>query len=486
MQKEAVNTLYSLIQPYVPYILTVVGADGDGDGSGGPLDLASTQDNLIIMGTVESNPLLKKLGEAGAYHIQRKAEGYSIKVFPNPYNAARHIIVIQGADDSGLLYGVTDFNRWYINHFIKYTGDHQKEKWRHKPFIDPALPFERVSAPAIEYRGLWTWGHVIHDYRNYFKNMRECKMNIVIIWNDFVPVNARDVIDYAHRNGIKVIWGYSWCWGASVDPRKNEDVERWQKIVLETYEKQYRELGVDGIYFQTFTETSQTGIGGASISDLVVDWVNKISRPLYEKYPDLWIQFGVHATSIKEECVKFSAIDKRMSLVWEDAGLPGHDPDRPAHCKGFPYGYFPGDRDNFDATLDYTGKLLSIRGKDERFGAVFKGFPLLDWSCFENQKGPYILGETTAPFREKRAAEKEYLWNYSTAYWLERAPELKKICTRIANAAVRDRAVTALVEDGMWEQAVYLSVALLGEYLWDPGQETADTIAMLFHSGYKA
>ncbi|MDR1675308.1 MAG: hypothetical protein LBR86_02400 [Tannerella sp.] len=483
MQKEAVNTLYSLIQPHVPYILTAVSADGD--ESNWPVDLAAAKDNLKIMGTVESNPLLKKLGESGAYKIQRKAEGYSIKVFPNPGNAERFIIVIQGADDSGLLYGVTDFNRWYINHLLKYFGDHQKQYRRHKPFVDPALPFERASAPAVEYRGLWTWGHAIHDYRNYFKNMRECKTNMVIIWNDFVPVNARDVIEYAHLNGIKVIWGYSWCWGQAVNPSDPADVEKWRNIVLETYEKQYRDLKADGIYFQTFTETSNTKIGGASISDLVVDWVNKISKPLYEKYPDLWIQFGAHATSISEECVKFSAIDKRMSIIWEDAGLPGDDPERPAHCKGFPYGYYPGDGDDFNATLEYTRKLLSVRGRDERFGAIFKGFPLLDWSYFENQKGPFILGETTADFREKRAAEKKYLWDYSTAYWLQRIGDLKKICTLIANADVRDRAVTALVEDSMWENDIYLSAALLGECLWDPGLDAADTIAMLFHSGYK-
>jgi hypothetical protein len=88
-----------------------------------PIDPAATKDNMIIMGIVEGIPLLKKLGESGAYKIRRKAEGYSIKVFPNPYNAERFIIVIQETDDSGLLYGVIDFNRWYINHLIKvYRG----------------------------------------------------------------------------------------------------------------------------------------------------------------------------------------------------------------------------------------------------------------------------------------------------------------------------------------------------------------------------
>jgi hypothetical protein len=38
----------------------------------------------------------------------------------------------------------------------------------------------------------------------------------------------------------------------------------------------------------------------------------------------------------------------------------------------------------------------------------------------------------------------------------------------------------------MWENNSYLSVALLGEYLWDPGLDTTDTVAMLFHSGYKS
>jgi hypothetical protein len=480
IQREAINTLYSIVQQYVPYILVAINADGSGE----PIDLVNTKDNLIIAGTTGSNPLLKKLGDAGAYTIQRKAEGYSIKVYPNPHNTNRFIIIIQGADDSGLLYAVSDLNRWYVNHTLKYHGDHQKGHY--KPFIDPALPFEQISAPSIEYRGLWTWGHAVYDYRNYFKNMRECKMNAIIIWNDHVPLNARDVIEYAHLNGIKVIWGYSWCWGEEVNPQNPADLEKWRSIVLNTYERRYRDLGGDGIYFQTFTETKETQIGGKSISDLVVDWVNEISKPIYEKYPDLWIQFGVHATSIRDEYSKFEKVDKRMSLIWEDAGMPGHDPERPTNCKGFPYGYYPGDEGDFEATFKYTEKLLSLRGTNERFGAIFKGFPLLEWANFENQKGPYILGENTESFKNKRALEKQYYWDYSTPYWIKQVDNLKKMCSLIAGANVRDREVTALVEDGMWESGIHISAALLGECLWDPKLNTADTLAMLFHSGYKS
>ena len=42
--------------------------------------------------------------------------------------------------------------------------------------------------------------------------MARLKFNELIIWNDFVPLNIREVIDYAHSYGIKVNLGYSWGW----------------------------------------------------------------------------------------------------------------------------------------------------------------------------------------------------------------------------------------------------------------------------------
>jgi hypothetical protein len=434
---------------------------------------------------MKNNPLLQKYADRGFFTVQKKKEGYSIKVFPKPEVENRFVIIIQGADGAGLLYGVSDFKRYYINDKIESgPGNYYRAK---KPFLSPMPFFEKTSAPAIDYRGFWTWGHTIYDYRGYFRNMRECKLNIAVLWNDYAPINARELIEYAHDNGIKVVWGYTWCWGDDpVDPRNKDDLEKWKKYVVDTYERQYLPLGADGIYFQTFTETTDTKIGGASISDLVVDWVNNISAALYEKYPDIWIQFGVHATSVNEECVKFQAVDKRMSIVWEDAGISSDGSGKCSSQEGFPYGYNPMTPGDVRATYEYTKEILSLRGKDDRFGTVFKGFTYLDWSNFENQKGPFILGEALREFIEKRKLQKNEIWYDTAPYWVMEADNLKMICSLIAEADIKEKIVTALVEDGMWECGVRLGPALLAEYLWDPSSEKTAVLEMLFHAGYGA
>jgi hypothetical protein len=298
--------------------------------------------------------------------------------------------------------------------------------------------------------------------------MCECKFNTLILWNDYIPMNAANVVRYAHAHAVKVIWGFSWCWGEKVNPRDPEDLNKWTRFVLDTYESQYRPVGCDGIYFQAFTETTDTTIDGESISDLVIRWVKQISDRLYEKYPDLWIQFGLHATSIQSECSKFSAIDSRMSIVWEDVGE-------------FPYAYDPAKNHDFGKTLDYTKELLFLRGAQERFGAVFKGFTVLNWDQFEHQKGPHIIGKACRQFIEKRTKEKEFYWRYAAPYWIHQAPELQELLRTVAAAQIQDRLITALVEDGMWESNLHISVQILAELLWNPDTDLNELLTALYH-----
>lgn len=58
------------------------------------------------------------------------------------------------------------------------------------------------SAPAIKNRAIWTWGHVIFDYEKFFENMSLLRLNEIVIWNDYMPVNAKQVVDAAHGYGI--------------------------------------------------------------------------------------------------------------------------------------------------------------------------------------------------------------------------------------------------------------------------------------------
>ena len=458
-EKTAADLVYGLVQSYVPYIPTARSA-------GDPTPSAETVTGRILLGTLENNPLLARLAASGFFQPETRPEGYSIKTAPDPADPEKTLTVLQGADPAGVLYAAQDWRRFAIRDKEVYHGYHYNTRYR--PFLDPALPFERRSAPKIEHRGLWSWGHVVYDYQGYIDHMAACKMNTLILWNDYAPLNADEVIRYAHDHAVRVIWGFSWCWGEKVDPENPADLKKWTDFVLNTYENQYRPLGCDGIYFQAFTETKDTTLGGHSISDLVIRWVRDISREVYARYPDLWIQFGLHATSIRSECSKFSAIDPRMSIVWEDAG-------------DFPYAYNPVQNQNLRDTLDYTKELLALRGPQERFGAVLKGFTVLNWDRFEHQKGPFILGKADPSFVKERAAEKEFYWRYATPYWTEQAPFLKEFFQAVAAAPIHDRLITALVEDGLWERGVHQSVQLYAELLWDPDEDLNEILTAIAH-----
>jgi hypothetical protein len=448
-----------MIQRYVPYVLTVSPATDE-------IDLGGS-DNLVFIGTMENNPYLRRLAKEGWFAPQKRSEGYSMRVEANPANPGRCIIAIQGADDPGTLYAAEDFNRYYIQDALKYHGYHYNR--RYEPFIDPALPFQKSSYPTIEHRGLLSWGHVIYDYKGYIDNMSRLKLNTLIIWNDIVPLNGRDVVDYAHSRAVKVIWAYSWSWGQQVNPDDPADLEKWTQYAIDAYEKQYLPTGCDGIYFQAFTETEETTIGGKSISDLVIRWVNHICAALLARHPGLWLQFGLHATSIKGECGKFSSILPEVSILWEDAG-------------SFPYHYDPRHIDTFEDTFEYTRKLLVLRGKQERFGAMLKGFTVLNWERFEHQKGPHIVGTANEYFMRGRKKEKDFYWRYAAPYWLEQAGQMKRFATLVAEAPVRDRVVTALVEDGLWESELHVSLALLSELLWDSSADTKELVKVLCHN----
>jgi len=456
VEKYAAEEIYGTVQQYVPYVVIADPAQS----------ISEIKDSAVIIGTMKSNPILKKLADDGVFAPETKSEGYSIKVCPSPFCEGRSIVILQGADENGVLYAVRDFDHIYLQDKLRYDGYHYNV--RHRPFIDVPLDWERRSVPAIEHRGLWSWGHVIYDYRGYIDNMSRWKMNTVIIWNDRAPLNAKDVVEYAHSRGVKVIWGYSWCWDEGSDATDPKVRDEWAKKVVKTYEEQYLPLGGDGIYFQTFTETKETSRSGRSIADLATEWVNYIADKMYERWPDLWIQFGLHASSIRENCDTLKKVDDRMSILWEDIGA-------------FPYAYDPRMDEDYQPTREYVRHLVKLRGKKERFGAVMKGFTVLNWDLFEHQKGNLIVGTANKQFIADRAKEKEFYWKFAAPYWAANAKRLAESMADIADADIADRCVTALVEDGLWEKESFAAMVTAAELMWDPSRDTTELLTTIAH-----
>jgi len=450
----ALDTLYGAIASQVRYTLPVQLLE--------VVDLKE-QGNVILAGYGERI----KAACSALVEIPQKAEGYGIFVGDNPFCPEKQIIAIVGYDEAGFLYGCMDFCNRYLGDIV-YTG---RYLWMDVTYDDifyrPLPHWSCSTAPAIGTRAIWTWGHVIYDYRGFLENMARLRLNEIVIWNDVVPINAKEVVDYAHKLHIKVIWGFAWGWdNRCKDILTDYDDSTRAAIkqqVLDTYNSQYAHTGCDGIYFQSFTELTDENVGGKCVAQLVTALVNEVGEELLAQHPGLHIQFGLHATSVRNQLEIIRQVDKRVHIVWED-------------CGSFPYEYYADRVADFEDTLAFTQKTLVLRGEEEKWGCVLKGMLNLDWfDEFEHFTAPYILGHRTSAYMRHRLEKKNRIWKLQQAHWLENAEYVRRTVEAIAQG--KDAIVQALVEDGMFENKIMLPVALYAEMLWDHSVNTGAMIA---------
>ena len=434
-----------------------------------------SESTVIAVGCIATHPILAKYAARGIITVPKAHEGYAIHVGKDADDREKSVILIAGADEAGVLYGCADFCHKYL---ARLGGEGYIFKTAHfdNIFSERGLiPFSLSTAPKIPTRAIWTWGHMIYDYRGFFDHMARLRLNEAVIWNDCCPINAEEIVAYAHSLGIKIVWGYAWGWdqsrrlAATVAESNEETLSRIKNKAIEVYETQYAGIG-DGIYFQSFTEIEEESVNGKSVADLVVRLVNDTAAELLSRHPDLHIQFGLHATSVKTKTDVIAKTDPRVYIVWED-------------CGAFPYSYRSDDRGHmqyayrndfttsFEETLSLTEKLVTLRGEDERFGAVLKGLVCLDWERFEHFSKPYVMGEYPKEFIRQRTSLKAPLWKNVTAGWLRNAELARKTVSLVAQKGDAP-ILEMLVEDGIFENEIPFPVALLAEMLWDPDRDT--------------
>ena len=401
----------------------------------------------IFIGTKSNHPYIAK----NAQTIPDQPEAYGIKVQNNT-------AIIEGSDDAGVLYGCIDFSSRYIMKFEFLTENYRRN------IFDGILPdFSLASAPTTRQRGLWTWGFVIYDYKGYIDNMMKLKMNTLIMWNDYAPINAKEIIDYAHSCGIRVIWGFSWGWDTGCADLSLEHLPKQTQDIFRKFKEEYASLSVDGIYFQTITEVNTEQIGGILVADAVTKFVNQTAELFFNVCPDLEIQFGLHATSVKEQLNYIKMVDPRIRIVWED-------------CGAFPFSYKPDYLKGFDETKTFVKKTAALRGDGDRFGVVTKGLSYLDWSRFEHMDGPAAMGDGSKSWKANRIVRKSRIWKYLQSHWLTNAGKALEMIKVLSDAKQGDLLITALVEDGMFEENIMYPVALYAEMLWDCNAELSQLI----------
>lgn len=446
IEEKALQRLYPAVYQYVNGQIACVSADEATES-----DLKDF--NLIFMGTEKSNSFLK-----GVAQKEYVAEGYTLIIEKSKFNSENQMVLICGEDESGVLYGCADFRHKYL---ANEKNNHNSGDYFKKLFDEPFTETNVFSAPAVKNRGLWSWGYVVYDYKGYIDNMAELKLNTLTLWNDYPPVNAKEIIEYAHSLGVKVIWGYSWLWDNGDISLDISNLDGYVQGIVDTYEKCYAHLGGDGIYFQTFTETADEYKNGVPIAEAAVDFVNKVSAKILEKYPDLMIQFGLHATSVKNRLSAFENLDKRVSIVWED-------------CGAFPYAYCPNRISDADETARTTDELMRVTDGDNRFGVVLKGLICLNWPSFVHQEGVFVLGEHSRQFTEAKAEEKKEIWRYVQAYWIRNSEYALNTIRQMCNEKEGKLTVSALVEDGAFCKNIWYPTAIFAEMLWSPDSDVKD------------
>ena len=394
----------------------------------------------IYLGTKENNPYIREHSIADL----TAPEAYCIRVKDG-------VVMIEGADDHGVLYGCIDFyNRYLVKREFNQTLIYSVNN----PFAKPLQDFELTSAPAVRDRGIWTWGHVIYDFRKYIDNMVKLKMNTLIMWNDFAPLNAREIVAYAHDCGIKVFFGFAWCWDTDCRRFSMETILDNAEDVVQVYDTQYADVGADGIYFQSFTELNQDAIDGVLIADAVTRFVNYTSAKLFAKYPNLELQFGLHSTSVREKLEYIAATDPRIRIVWENCGT-------------FPFVDYECDPEEFEKTKEFVGKIGALRGENDKFGVVTKGFTGLDWGKFVHADSPVLIGQGSKGFIANRVTRKSKIWRMAQAFWITHAPQAQEMVRTLAEAKKGDLVLCTLVEDGVFEENVPFAVALYAQMMWN-------------------
>lgn len=467
VERFAVNELQSYVQDFLPYTLAIEQVDSAD---------VHCEDDLILIGTADSNGRIAELIEKGAVAAPEGPQGYSIACIDSPWCEGQKVVVVAGGGPSGVVYGVQDYHIRVLMPLVRPDDSVNSQK-RFGEMPDFAI----AEHPLIENRGIWTWGYVIYDYKRFIDNMARCKMNMLTIWNDCPPLNSRELIDYAHSRGVKIIFGFHWGWGVAIDPNNPEHRQRIKEEVIRNYVENYRHLGMDGIYFQTFTEHNELDMGEKSTAAYACEWVNDIASGLYEIDPDLYIQFGLHATSILEKYVDLQGLDPRVVITWEDAGVIPYSYNPVTELPDAGYAQ-PRRVDTPEATIEYSKKLATFR-ENREFALVPKGWITLRWDLEFEHHGPFILGERDAEFIRQRLVERQRRWDYANRTWMVNYPLAIEFYRQILDTNPDKMTVTGLIEDGLFEEKIQPSVGLFAETIWNPRRDEKEIMlsAMSVH-----
>ncbi|MBO4620255.1 MAG: hypothetical protein J5654_09110 [Victivallales bacterium] len=418
---------------------------------------AGATTNLLVIGRLQESAIFRRFIQPS----EVPADGYCIRVLDNPDVPSKQLVLIAGDTPQAVLYGAIDFIDIAVPEMTPELGNGLRFPNR---TLQEKLPsYGRASAPQTATRSVFCWGHTVNNYREYIENMARMKLNEVMLWNEFPPLNAQEVVEYAHSWGLRIVWGFAWGWstgqcqditGEKLAGLSDRIVEQWRNV--------WRPLGGDGIYFQSFTETRQETTNGVPIAEAAVSLVNETAEKIWREAPGLRLIFGLHATSVRNKLEIIAKTHPDICILWED-------------CGGFPYlGHaMPAP----DTDLAFTEALLN---QNRRMGLVFKGQMMMEWGRFVHPVGSYVLGNASGLTSAHDAAITEPAWHHLKALWTQHGEE----AYRIAQMAHASPNCEILNLTGNLNGRVQWPTALVAQLLWGTSEAYQELLARVFKLPY--
>lgn len=366
-----------------------------------PMERAGTKlprekKHRIVVGMPSENPVLRDclkgaVPPEGGYLIRAGSE-----------NGA-NTVLIAGATPEAVLWGTFEFLdvtvpdlEWQMFHdpHLLYAGTLFR--------TERALPkFEVARRPETPIRSIFAWGQVIDDYRSKFREMARARFNRAIIWNKWQVINAKDVVDCAHSWGVKVYWGFAWGWGDGWEKTDVHNLDKLADRIVDEWRRVWKPMGGDGIYFQSFTETTQQELNGRSIAEAVTELVNMVTKRIHAESPDLKIVFGLHANSIRKPGATeaIAKTDPSLEILWEN-------------CGGFPFGDVWGNPDTA-----FCDKIVAM---SPSVGLSWKAQLRLDWATWVEPCGPFVLGCAGQRTKERDQRSVARRGTFFDEVWMQR------------------------------------------------------------------
>ena len=97
---------------------------------------------------------------------------------------------------------------------------------------------------------------------------------------------------------------------------------------------------------------------------------------------------------------------------------------------------------------------------------LYKGQMILDWSRFEHQSGPFVLGCSSETIKQHDLAMVEPNWRYYQSGWLKNGRYAYEMTRHIA-----ENEETTVGMAGMFAGGIWFSEALCAQILWECDRE---------------